>query len=246
MSILLSSSLVAALIHAPAPPRSSEPDAGTILAKAIRVHGGEAALARYPAVRLKIRRTEEPTRFSYAAEWLFAAPNRFKVTAQAYSLGREVQTIHATDGKVAWSLIEERTRELQARQAEWYRDQAHLLQVRRLLPLKQKQYQLNLIGTTKVEGNPAVGLRVQTQGQKDLILFFDSESGLLVKIEFNVIGSGGTEVKEEHLFQDYQKKEPLPFARKMIIKQDGQTVESHEIREAKFLEKADDKEFQRK
>ena len=60
------------------------------------------------------------------------------------------------------------------------------------------------------------------------------------------MGSSGEQVKEERFYQDYPKKESLPYARKVIVKHDGKAVEYDEVREVKFLEKADEKEFRRK
>src|SRR5438270_12583385 len=76
-------------------------DAEALLAKAIQAHGGEEALTRHKAVRLKLKATYEgATQFSYNREWLFLAPDKFKQVGEGFSLGRRVVTIDATDGKV--------------------------------------------------------------------------------------------------------------------------------------------------
>src|SRR3954463_12782837 len=109
MRCLILSSLASAVLLAPAALGQDDKDAGVILTKGIAAHGGEEALARHCGVRMKVRRTEEPTRQSYDHEWLFDAPNRFKDTGDGFYLGRRIVTIYATDGKTAWSVIEGRT-----------------------------------------------------------------------------------------------------------------------------------------
>jgi hypothetical protein len=186
-----------------------------------------------------------PSRTVYNDEWLFAAPDKFKKVAEGYHLGRRVLSVNATDGKVAWRLVEGRPEELEDQFAEWYKDQAHLMQVMRLVPLKEKEYELKPAGETKVEGKAAAALLVRTRGQKDLTLFFDAENGLLVKVERKVTHDG-KEIKEEIFYRDYPKKATLPYARKVLVKHDGKAVEYDEVREAKFLEHADEKEFRPK
>jgi hypothetical protein len=57
--------------------------------------------------------------------------------------------------------------------AEAHQDHAHLMQVLRLVPLRDKAYELKAAGEIKVDGKPAVGLWVGTKGQKEITLFFD-------------------------------------------------------------------------
>ena len=225
----------------------AEPDAEALLAKAIQAHGGETALAKHKAVRLKLRaRYEGATQFVYNHEWLFSAPNKYKDLGEGFALGRRVLTITATDGKDTWTHSSGQTQELEGKFAEGYKEQAHLMQVMRLVPLRGKEYQLSTVGETTVDGKKAFGLLVRTNGQKDITLYFDAQSSLLVKVERKVIGSSETEVKEERFLRDYPKKEAIPYARKVVVKHAGKPVEYYEIREVKFLEKADDREFRRR
>jgi hypothetical protein len=237
--------VVAALVGTAGTSRA-ETETEALLAKAIKAHGGEEALVKHTALRLKLKRTEEPTRFAYNHQWLFAAPEKFKDVGDGYYLGRRIVTVYATDGKVTWSRVEGRTQELEGKFAEGYKDQAHLMQVMRLVPLKEKRYELNATGETRVEGKTALGLLARTKGQKDVTLFFDAESGLLVKVE-RLVYDNETEkdAKEERFYRDYPKKEALPYARKVVVKLGGKTVEHHEVSEVKFLEKADEKEFRK-
>jgi hypothetical protein len=246
MRLLLLSCCVAAILSVQVTLGRADMDVDSLLDKAIKAHGGEEALAKCKAVHVKMKVNYEGAADVYAQEWLFAAPDKLRHSAEGTYLGRRTVSIYATDGKVAWSLVNGQVETLEGDFAQWYKDQAHLMQAARLTPLKAKECELKAVGETKVDGKTALGLQVRAKGHKDLTLFFDAESGLLVKIERKVRDSDGQEVKEERFYQDYPKKDGLPYARKVIVKQDGKTVETDEVHDVKFLEKADDKEFRRK
>jgi hypothetical protein len=227
-------------------PMSGRADSGAqaLLAKAIKAHGGDKALTRYTALRLKLKRTDEPTRFTYRHVWLFASPDQFKDVGDGYYLMRRITTIYATDGKSAWSHVQGRTEQLDAKSAEWYHDEAHLMQVMRLVPLKNPKYELKATGETIVDGKPALGLLVRTRKQKDVSLFFDARTGLLVKLERLAYDyETEMEAREERFYRNYPKKAPLPYARRIDVKLGGKYVAHYDVGEVKFLEKVAAREF---
>src|SRR5262249_14463776 len=119
----------------------------------------------------------------------------------------------------------------------------YMLKVARMVPLlKEKGYELSLIGEDKVEGKKVVGVRVAKKDQKDISLYFDKETGLLAKLEYRGADpSSGMEVNEERIIAEYEKnKDGIPMAKKVIVKHDGKTFLEAEVIEAKFLEKLDD------
>src|SRR5262249_31424188 len=110
--LFLSWSVTVGLLVATASGRAAE-NAEAGLAKAIKAHGGEDALAKYRALRVKLKRSELPTRFAYNHDWLFAAPDKFKDVGDAYYLGRRIVATYATDGQGAWSLVLGKTEKLE-------------------------------------------------------------------------------------------------------------------------------------
>jgi len=65
--------------------------------------------------------------------------------------------------------------------------------------------QLSALGEIKVEGKPAVGVRVASKGHKDVNLYFDKQNGLLVKIEHRTVDfQSGQEVNEERVLTEYK------------------------------------------
>jgi hypothetical protein len=246
MRFLLITSLFAAVLLGCARAAHTDTKADALLAKAIQAHGGVKALAKYKAKRIKLRIMEEATRMGYDHEYLVASPDKYKDVGDGYYLGQRITTTYATDGKVSWRLVMGKAEELEDQFGEWYKHEAHLYHVMRLVPLKEKEYELKAAGETKVDDKTAFGLLVRRKGQKDITLFFDAQTSLLVKTERQVTGNSGDQVKEEAFYQDYVKKDSMPYARKIVVKQDGKTVEQIDVREVTFLEKVDDKAFRPK
>ena len=83
-----------------------------------------------------------------------------------------------------------------------------MLKVVKLTPLvKDKGYELSLIGESKVEDKPAVGVLVKSKDHNDVSLFFDKETGLLAKLEHRTTDpTSGKEVTEERIIVSYGDK----------------------------------------
>ena len=120
-----------------------------------------------------------------------------------------------------------------------------MAEVVRLLPLlKDKGFELSPIGEVQVAGKPAVGVRVSKKGAKDVSLFFDKTSGLMVKVEHRATdANSGQEVAEERIVLEYQQVAGAPAAKKVLMNRDGKKFMEVEILEIKFPDTIDENEF---
>jgi hypothetical protein len=85
---------------------------------------------------------------------------------------------------------------------------------------------------------------VTSEGHKDLSLYFDRASGLLVKVERQALDSQTMEeVAEERILQDYQDVEGIKAPKRVLINRAGKKFVEAEVIEVKMLEKVDDSEF---
>jgi outer membrane lipoprotein-sorting protein len=123
---------------------------------------------------------------------------------------------------------------------EMYRDR-----LASLVPLKEKGFTLAALGEVKVEGKPAIGIRVSSKGHRDLNMFFDKDSGLLVKTESTVKDpmTGGKEETQEELYSDYKDIGGAKFASKLVINRDGKKYIDAEVSDVEPKEKLDDALF---
>src|SRR6516162_3162642 len=96
------------------------------------------------------------------------------------------------------------------------------LQFARLVPLRDKKFELSVIGEAKVLDQPAIGIKVSAKGMKDVSLYFDKKTNMLVKAESRIKDAmTGEEVAEERIIAEYNTKEKMPTPKKVIINRDG-------------------------
>src|SRR5262249_16062035 len=112
-----------------------------------------------------------------------------------------------------------------------------------LLPLKGKEYQLSVLAEVKVSGRLAVGVNVAAKDREDVKLYFDKETGLLVKREQRVDDDMGGKGTQEEFFSDYKETDQLKLRRKYVTLIDGKKIAEGQVTDVQFLDKIADGEF---
>src|SRR5262249_13015930 len=127
------------------------------------------------------------------------------------------------------------------------KDGGHLMEIGRLVPLKDKKFELSIIGEDKVEGKKVIGIRVSAKDQKDVGGYFDKETHLIAKVEHRGTDPfTGKEITEERIITEYGKsKSGAPQPKKIVVKHDGKQFLEAEVVELTTLEKIDDSEFKK-
>lgn len=116
--------------------------------------------------------------------------------------------------------------------------------IMRMAFLTDKGYELSSLGEVQVNGQPAVGVRVSHKGSRDVSLYFDKKTGLVAKVERRAVDPmTGQEVTEERIIKEYQDKDGMKAAKKVLINRDGKKYMELDISEIKYLDKVDDSEF---
>jgi hypothetical protein len=253
MSRLLSASLSAAVLMAFAPAARAADEPKDVIAKAVKAHGGEEYLSKHPAVQAAEKgkiNVPGAGESDFTEEWAYMLPDKFKHTFDFEVANQKIRIAAMVNGD---KLSVEATAGGQAidlgdNLKEAYKDVPHVLRVGHLAPLvKEKGYELSLIGEDKVEGKKVVGVRVSKKDRKDVSLYFDTETWLLVKMEYQTVDSStGKDITEERIFKEYGKNgDGIMVPKKTVVKQDGKTFLESEVVEMKYLEKLDDSEFKK-
>jgi hypothetical protein len=112
-----------------------------------------------------------------------------------------------------------------------------------LVPLKGKGFKVEAAGTEKVGDKPAAVLKVMEPDGKDFKLYFDTESGLPVKLVAKMFGPSGEEFTLETTFGGYKDFGGIKMATKLESKHDGEKFIDQEIGDFKPVEKVDPKTF---
>jgi hypothetical protein len=223
--------------------RADEADAKAVIDKAIKAHGGAELLAKFPAMTVKTKGKFYGLgdAIEYTAESQFQAPDKQRVEVRSDNF----TFLRVVNGDKGWVAANGETREMDKEQLAEARDELHATNVARLAPLTGKDFKLSSLGEVEVGGRPAVGVRVEHKGFRDVSLFFDKENGLLVKMERrgkDVMGGGG-EFTQESIFSDYKKVEGVQVAFKLTAQRDGKRYIESETTEATPAEKLDASAF---
>ena len=136
--------------------------------------------------------------------------------------GQKVTVTTVYNGKDAWVVANGNAVPLQDEHVKEFKEAAHLMRVGRLIHLKEKQYELSPLGESKVEGNPAEGVKVAAKGYRDLNLYFDKKTGLLAKVERQTHDfMSNQDVNEERLILEYQDQDGTKVPKKVLINRNG-------------------------
>jgi len=229
---------------------AAEETAQAVVQRAVKAHGGKKGVARLRAMRVKAKGTIKLIPGSPAVpfqlEDVWQMPDRYKSTTTMTINGRKfVQTL-VLDGKKGWMTINGATRALPEKAAEEMREQKYAEDCDRFAFLDDKDVKLSLLKETTVNGQAALGVRIQKKGRRDVRLYFSKKNGLLVKRAHEVLDPmTGKNVKQDVHFRDYKTTNGLPHYRTIVAFHNGKLHIKAEITEVKPLEKVGDKEFQK-
>jgi hypothetical protein len=217
-----------------------------IIEKAIKAHGGADKLAKDRATQAKSKGSLDIAGMSLDfTEEIFTQPNRLKSVLELQVAGQTVTVTTVFNGEKAW--IKDptgKTTELEGKALEEIKEATYQASLARFVFLKNKEYELSALGEAKVNGKPAVGVRVASKGHRDVNLYFDKESGLLAKIERQALDQmTGKEVAEERVITEYQEVDGVKVAKKAQVNRDGKKFVEAEVIEIKFRDKLDDSDF---
>jgi hypothetical protein len=148
-------------------------------------------------------------------------------------------------GDKGWISRNNETREMTKDELAEHQEESYARQVGNLVTLGDKAFTLTATGESKVGDRPALGIKVAHEGHRDINLFFDKETSLLVKSDYSVKPpeQGGKEVNQEVFFGDYKEVDGAKYPMKITIKRDGKIYVDAELSDFKAKSKLDDSAF---
>jgi hypothetical protein len=219
-----------------------------VIKKAIKATGGEKNLAKLRSAKAKFKGTGEFAGISstLTGEITTQLPRQMKLEIQVEAQGQSTTLLFVVNGGKAWIQVAGETAPLKGEALDDLKEDLHAQQVETLVPLlKDKAYKLHALGEAKVGGRPAMGVRVESKGHKDVNLYFDKGTGLLVKAERRALDENEKEVTEETFYRDYKDVSGVKVPMKVLVHHDGKKYLEMAISEYRFLDKMDASEFAR-
>jgi hypothetical protein len=124
-------------------------------------------------------------------------------------------------------------------------EESHVIWLSFLLPfVKEQDFSVAMIPAEVVDGRPANGVRVTHRGRPDVKLYFDKQSGLLVKMARRAKEAGPT-VDKEYLYSAHKSFDGVQLPTKYVELTNGRKfVEVADI-SYKFLRTVADSTFTR-
>lgn len=233
--------LLGSLCHADESPRAT-------VERAIAAHGGQEKLSRRRADRVKLRGTLHvgAAALPFTNEQTVQLPGQYKSVVVIQEGKRERTVVHLLDGEKATILVDGQPQPVSGGHLNQLRQTLQLEQAMRLVPLlTDPAFALHPLGEARYNEHTFVGVRVSGGGQRDLQLYFDKATGLLVKSVNRLDGPGGKDVVQEAYYGAYRDVDGCRRPGKVIAYRDGKKVMEADLVEARHVEQIDPTEFTR-
>jgi hypothetical protein len=247
MRKLLCLSLAVGLVLGLTGKASAADEAQAIIDKAIKAHTvGKVKEGQFTAYQHKAKgKVEIMGGIELTQEVFVQFPNKYKEVVTGTVNNQNFTSTTVFNGKEGWINVNGMNIDLSDKVKALLKDAAYGLQMSQMTVFKdRKKFQLELLGEVKVEGRPAVGVRVSSKGHKDISMYFDKKTGLLAKTESRTLDPmSEQEVTQEVIVREYHVVEGRKMPKKSLVNRDGKKFMEMEVTEAKLLEKFDDSEF---
>jgi hypothetical protein len=216
-----------------------------VIDRAITAHGGAEKLGKFTAEITKAKG------LLYVGGGLFFSqevqlqlPDQYRDSTILSIGGQDLPIIMVLNGDKGWVRANNETKDMDERMKTETLEGLYLARLTRLLALKDKGLELTALGESKIEGRTALGIKVTTKGRRDVSLYFDKDTGLLLKISRTAYDfENSKEVPEERIFSDYGEVDGLRLARKFVVLRDGKKFMDLEVLEARLPGKLDAEVF---
>lgn len=210
-------------------------DPRDLIRRAIKAEGGTAVkqlTARHYHMQAKIHLPEPASlTITVQGEQYSEQGQRERGWLEGDVLGRKIRVVDSYDGKKGWTRINEDVRDDSALQLEcrvWNNYFDRLADLNILL--EDRSLTLTALGESRVNGKAVQGVKVSSKGHEDASLFFDPDSGRLVKMSFPHKDSTkeGKIQKAEIYYQDYRPVD-LASSAERILREAGMDVSKEDL-----------------
>jgi hypothetical protein len=245
--VSLTVSLLAILAALSASRGADGPTPAAILDKALKAAGGEAKLAKFQGLILKGKGVYhvDGMDLPFTGVWHTQGADKGRTLIEKEAKGGKSYEVSVVNGDRGWTKEGKLdSNQMSKEELADEKENLYFNWITTLAPLKGKDFKLTPLDEAKVDGRAAVGFTVVRKGHRDIKLFFDKESGLLVQSE-RTIKDNNKDVAETTLFSNYKDVDGIKIAMKYSVKWQGQPQADVEMTEAKVAEKLDDKLFTR-
>ncbi len=226
--------------------QADDKDAMAVLDKAIAALGGEAKLAKAGSVSWKGKGTitfndnENPIKTKTTLQGI----DHHRAEFEGEFNGNDVKGVTILSVNKGWRKFGEETQDLDDEALATEKRRAYLQAVpATILPLKGKDFKVELAPEEKVDGKPASAIKATGPDGKTFTLAFDKETGLPVKLTATVRGWQGEDFVQETTFSGFKEFSGIKWPTKTESKRDGNPFVKLELSDFKVEDKLDPETF---
>jgi hypothetical protein len=231
-SVLIAMCLILSLVTAS---QAGESDAHKVISAAIKALECDLKPCQFKAAVGEARGTIHVAGQSYPCKvhLIYQPPSQYSLTI----LGDSFKIATVLNGDLGWIRLNNLVRAMSKEQLDEARETMYAEKVTALVPLlKGEEYVLRLLGNVVIENKHAVGVKVRHRKQRDVNLFFDMKSGLLIKVE-TTVKENGTTMLQELFLENWERFGSVRRPRCVVTKRDRKDYSTLRLIEYKALEK---------
>lgn len=219
--------------------------ARALIDAAVRAHGGEAALAKYPVKTVKtegiFQGYDRTPVFFHTCETTTHGAEQYRMALNGDMQKQKFQIVNVLDGGRGWikqagGTVQDTSPCTPAQLAN-FQEGGYATWVATLVPLKGREFTLSPAGEQKHGERALAGVRVSNKGHRDVSLFFDKQSHLLVKTEERGTAGTGVEGKVETIRGRNKDVQGVQLPVSWEVYYNGRCLWSHHVTDYKLSEK---------
>jgi hypothetical protein len=232
---------------------AADEKAEAVVKKAIDAHGGADALNKYKAGKFKLKGEVSVMNmdFEFTGTVSYMTPDRYKLEVNAEIMGMKLvinQVVKGDSIKSSGTIGGMQIPMNSDAEKQELKMAAVLQEAEQLTPLLDaKKFTIKSGDDDTVNGKKvSVVIATPKAIDKELKLYFDKESGLVLKTAHKGLApseGAPTEVLEETYHTEYKKVSGVQTATKLTVTHDGKKFMTMDVSDIELLEKIDDKEF---
>jgi hypothetical protein len=220
---------------------ASDKEALAVVEKAIKAHGGEDALRK----ALACSRTDSgkfvAKDLPFTSEVTRSLPGKVRMDVE---LDKRFKVVIVLNGDKGWEMRGGPSVEMGRQRLNELREEAYVLWLTTLVPLRKAPFDVTPLPEAKVNGQPALGVKVRARGHPDSNLYFSKRTGLLVKVERRATDAG-VPVDKEYLYSGHKDFGGARLPTREVVLVNGKRDTDVTVRDYKFLKKVEEGTFGR-
>jgi hypothetical protein len=234
-------------------PRASyaqDKDAQAVIDKALKAIGGTEKAKNLKAFTAKAKGNVEVMgmKLDFTLEAYSQLPGKAKAVLNISAMGQEIVIVQGFDGDKGWISVLGMVKDAEKEEIEEHKAMVHVESVTNLYGLADdKAMKLSSLGESKVGDTPVVGVQVTKKDQRDVNLYFDKKTHMLLKAEYRGMDPiTKMECAQEKIFSEYKEFVPgLKLASKYIVNNDGKRFMEIEMTDITAVDRHDDSIFRK-